>query len=272
MRRRCTPVYLAACHEDLRRHRQELIHELTAHGYRVLPSVAVSEDLIEIVEKELAAASLSVHFLDATEHSLTRRQAELAMNLEASILVWAFEQQLYKTGEGGGIFRELLNKATYLEPPRARPEQVKTEMLALLSAHAAANAPSPNGKKHVYIMCDIREPNDYRKARRIAELIAARDGFHVDLPETAPLDPAELRDDHQAKLRRCHAALLFWDQAHEDWFGSMTSELGSRKFLSNAVGLGDPDKTDDALHHTVLALAGDFKYEELDALLEPLRE
>ena len=272
MRRDCTPVYLAACRRDLRRHRQALVDELTSLGYSVLPSVELAGDLLEVAKEELSRARLSVHVFDAIPHTLSNDQARLAMDLQGKILVWALEPELYKADlDNRELLWRLFGTATYLEPPNARPEKVKAEVLALLSARDRAEVPALNGDRRIYIICDSRDPDDYRRARKIRDLIVRNDKFEVDLSEAGPLDPGEIREDHERKLRMCHGVLLYWGTAERDWFDAMRGDLLSRRFLSNAIALGEGRDRSGVNHHTVLPLDEEFAYAELDPLLEPLR-
>ena len=276
LRRDRVSVYVAHCPSDLQSEREKLVTEFNDQGYRILPEIQIDSRNVDKVAKDgLEAARLSVHLLGAENDSLAVRQARIAMELEKPLIAWSSKPELYlQETEYGEFLRELmeyqdpLRQSQYLD--RTRLERVKTEVLELLQPRPAPAVVTTCDGRRVYILCD-RE--DYKIAWQIRNRIVDQDGFAVDLPETAPLDPADLRADHKRKLQSCDGLLLYWGQASTSWFETTKSDLRARRFSSGAIGVGAEEKISVASSDApVIPLYGDFQYKALDPFLTPLRQ
>jgi hypothetical protein len=276
MRRERSPVYVACCAKPVRGDREKLVSELSDQGYRVLPEIEIDSENVEAVTKQgVDEAGLSVHLFGAETHDLSIRQAEIAMDLRQPLVAWALEADLVRRQDQYGEFLRRL--MAYQDPERrshfldrTRLERVKTEVLTLLEPHEAPPPIDEPKVRRVYIVCDSRVPEDYRSAWKIKNLIAENDNFVVDLPETAPLDPGELRADHNRKLRDSHGLLVYWGKSSPGWFEATKDDLDRKEYLSEAVAVtnGGASGLDGRV---VLRLDAGFPYEALDPFLQPLR-
>ena len=275
MWRAATPVYVATVPRALLAERRQLVEELTAQGFRVLPRIEVdSTNVNQVADEGIAEAELSVHLFGAEEDDVSIQQAALAMGRERTMVTWAVEPGLsQKQGEYGDFLRTLLayqdpqNRSQFLD--RTRIERVKAEVLSLLRPFEAVPAAGANGKRRVYLVADRRTPEDFRDIWKIRTWMLEKDKLEVELPETAPLDPGELRADHERKLAASDGLLVYWNLASEGWFEATKADLDRREYLSEAIGVGKAGFNDPG--RVVLPLVGDFQYQALDPFLDPLR-
>jgi len=272
LRRNHVGVYVAHCPTSLDHERARLVAELTAQGYRILPEVHIGWDNVDTeAAKGLEAAKLSVHLFGPEEDALSVRQARIAMKKERPLVAWTSEKELYRSETKYGEFlHELMGRSHYLDRTL---EEVKTQVLALLKPGKDAPPRRPDGPRRVYILCSHKEIEDFRRAHQLKKWIVERDPFEVDLPETAPLDPEDLIQDHQRKLQGCDGLLLYWGQADEGWFKTTRVDLAARRFRSGAVALGDSSRSAAEITDApVIPLYRDFRYEALEPFLQPLRQ
>lgn len=273
MRRQCVTVYVAHCSQALKDERGRVVAELTAHGYRVLPDIEIDPTNVESVTANgLEDARLSVHLFGACEHLLSERQATIAMDKGRPMVIWTSSAELHRRETPYGRFLlDLMKHSDYLD--RKPLEDVKTEVMKLLEpGPQTARTAAAGGPRRVYILCNRTEPEDIRQAWQIRKWIMERDHFEVVLPEMAPLDPAELIEDHRAKLQGCEGLLLYWGHASKDWFETSRNDLAARRFKSGAIALGDASlSVAGAGAAPVIPLYQDFRYEALEPFLQPLR-
>ena len=253
--------------------------EVNDRGFRVLPEIQIDLRNVEPIARDgLGAAELSVHLFGTEHDELAVRQARIAMSLEKPLIAWTSEPELYrKETEYGRFLAELMKyrdphrRSQYLD--QTRLERVKTEVLEILRPRETAPSVPANGKRRVYILCDGHEVGDYRSAWKIKKWIEERDKFEVDLPETAPLDPGDLRADHKRKLSNCDGLLLYWGQAGKQWFETTQDDLQARHYRSGAIALGSPERAKEEVGAGhVIRLYEDFRYEALESFLRPLRQ
>ena len=277
LRRDRISIYVAQCPSSLQQDRQKIVTELTDQGYRVLPEMQIDSLNVGQVAKEgIETAELSVHLLAAEHDDLPVRQARIAIDIEKPLLVWTSHPELYREqSEYGAFLAELMKhcgsreRSQYLD--RTRLKGVKTEVLELLQSRKPAPARTTNGARRVYILCDGSEKEDFRGAWKIMKWIKEQDKFEVDLPETAPLDPSDLRADHEQKLSACDGLLLYWGQADQAWYDTIRHDL-ARPFRSKAIAFGSAKRSaENVASKDVIHLYKDFRYEALDPFLQPLR-
>jgi hypothetical protein len=275
MWRASTPVYVATVPRELLAQRRQLVEELTAQGFRVLPRIEIdSANVNQVADEGIAEAELSVHLFGAEDDELSIQQAALAMGRERTMVTWALEAGMtQRKDEYGEFLRSLLayqdpqKRSQFLD--RTRVERVKAEVLGLLRPFEAPPAPAAAGKRRVYLVADRRTPEDFRDIWKIRTWMREKDKLEVELPETAPLDPGELRADHERKLASSDGLLLYWNQASEGWFEATKADLDRREYLSEAIGVGKLGFEEPG--RVVLPLVGDFDYQALDPFLKPLR-
>ena len=275
MWRAATPVYVASVPRELLEQRRKLVEELTAQGFRVLPRIEVdSANVNQVADEGVLEAELSIHLFGSDAEELSIRQAAIAMGRERTMVTWALEPGLTdREDEYGEFLRGLLK---YQDPDRrsqfldrTRIERVKAEVLGLLRPFEAAPAETEGGKKRVYLVADRRTPEDFRDVWKMRTWMLEKDKLEVELPETAPLDPGELRADHERKLAASDGLLVYWNQASEGWFEAVKTDLDRKQYLSEAIGVGKPGFAEPG--RVVLPLVGDFDYQALDPFLNPLR-
>ena len=293
MRRNRVAVYVAECpsglegaengireeRKRLQDDRKKVVTELTDHGYRVLPEIRIDQSMLNTVGRTwLEEAQVSVHLLGTEGDPLAIAQARLAMGQKKTLVTWTTKHQLYhEETDYGEFLRELMryqdpySRSQFLEGQSL--EKLKTEILELLKPRSAEPTPRAADGRRVYVLCDGHEDADFKRAYQIGRLIEENDRFHVDLPQTGPLDPGEIRSDHKRKLRACDGLLLYWGQASETWFETTKVDLARRPLTSGAVALGDPGRGLVTVPKTpVIPLYGDFSYQTLDPFLQPLRQ
>src|SRR5690606_38026829 len=72
MWRAATPVYVATVPGDLLATRRQLVDELTAQGFRVLPRIEIdSSNVNQVADEGIAEAELSVHLFGTEEEELS---------------------------------------------------------------------------------------------------------------------------------------------------------------------------------------------------------
>jgi hypothetical protein len=135
-----------------------------------------------------------------------------------------------------------------------------------------------NGHPRVYVLCDRRDSDDTRQAWTLRKAIIEHEGFDVVLPETGPLDPRELREDHEQKLDSSDAVLLYWGHASREWFEENWDDvrlaprlLRSEAYRSQAVYVTDPQEKKPLPDALVIPQSDQFRYGALDPFLAPLR-
>ena len=275
MWRAATPVYVATVPREMLEVRRQLVEELTAQGFRVLPRIEIdSRNVNQVADEGIAEAELSVHLFGADPDDLAIQQAALAMGRERTMVTWAVEPGLaQRKDEYGEFLRRLLayqdplKRSQFLD--RTRIERVKAEVLGLLRPFEPPPAAPAGGPRRVYLVADRRTPEDFRDIWKIRTWMREKDKLEVELPETAPLDPGELRADHERKLAASDGLLVYWNQASEGWFEATKADLDRREYLSEAIGVGKPGFNEPG--RIVLPLVGDFPYQALDPFLNPLR-
>ncbi len=275
MWRSATPVYVAAAPRELLEQRRRLVDELTAQGFRVLPRIEIdSANVNRVADEGVLEAELSVHLFGAEPDELSIRQAAIAMGREGAMVSWALDPSLtQRQDEYGEFLRRLLEyqdprgRSQFLD--RTRIERVKAEVLSLLRPAEAPLSRGEADKKRVYLVADRRTPEDFRDAWKMRTWMLDRDGLDVELPETAPLDPSELRADHERKLEGSDGLLLYWKDASEGWFEATKTDLDRREYISEAIAVGRAGF--DEPGRVVLPMTGELDYRALDPFLNPLR-
>ena len=274
LRRQQVAVYVAHCSPALKDERARVVAELADNGYQVLPNIEIdSMNVAGVAGRGLKAAQLSVHLFGTHVHELSIEQARIAMRSDRALLVWTSQPELHTDpSEYGQFLLELMKRSHYLD--RSPIESVKAAALALLEPNGQS-APSKNNQasRRVYIVCNRREAEDVRRVWQLKKWIVEQDRFEVDVPELAPLDPADLIQDHHRKLANCEGLLLYWGQASGDWFETSRRDLEARQFRSGAIALGDPNRSAaGVVRAPVIPFYPGSPYTALEPFLAPLRK
>ncbi len=250
------PVFLAQTTPDLRSERQKIEEELRQRGHRILPEETLPQSVAEltgVLSRALAEAELSIHQIGSSYDFTVELQNQLAAERAAAgdfqRLFWirpAIEtddqrqrnliHQL-RTGEAAQLGVDLL------EGPI---EELKDEILKKLAPEPEPQGGNGRGGddslKSVYLIC---EPPDMDCVAPLRSALKER-GYPVMLPDFEG-DAAEVRQEHQEKLKICAAALLYYGAARESW---LFKKLGD---LKKIYGLGR--SLDEPLLATAIYLA-----------------
>ena len=225
MWRKRSPVYLAQCSKALKSDYEKLFQELTDQGFRVLPEIELDDSNVEYIAKEgIDEAEISIHLLDSDPDDLALRQAQMTMEMQQPAVTWFQGDRPDEKSEYAELLGRLIahqdsaRRSQFLE--RTRLERVKAEVLGLLRPFEAPEKRETTGTRQVYILCHPEVRSDYQSARKIRNWIVEKERFEVELPETAPLDPSELRQLHETKLGNADGVLLYWGEADLGWFNT----------------------------------------------------
>lgn len=257
-------VYLAETTRDAADVRDQLRHELVAHGYAVLPDEILPDDAAELrsaVARYLERCNLSVHIIGARYAKVPEGEDETRS------VVW--QQQdlaLQRLREGnfdcvawiapGAEVTDVRQKQflDWLEGQLAggRLEFLRTPVDGLKNlvfdrlAPKAVKAPPPaeNRSGRIYLIC---ESEDYDAVNPIRHYLEDS-GLAVDLPLWEG-DPAEIRQDRESILQECDGVLIYHGQASEGWLRIKVREVRGGKalgrtspFVPQAIYLG-PEAT-----------------------------
>ena len=293
-------VYLASCTGDLGEEQAGMRAELEGSGYPVVPGrppPLTSAELEAQVRRELERASLAVilvgrvYGLVPEGGTLSLAEVEDALASERSRtgaisrLIWtppglepSDERQrgfLARLRSGGG-FDE------HTDLLEGRLEDHKTVIRERLQAVArtarpAAAALGPEVPTTVYVVCDQL---DLEAVGPVAEAL-----FQAGLDPVQPVfagTEAELREEHEERLRSCGAVLLYYGAGTDLWLGRKLRELErirglgrTRPMLAQAILVAPPETLAKQVFRTrsalVLRQSGAFDAQCIAPFIELLR-
>jgi hypothetical protein len=250
-------VYVAQTTRDVRDVRDAVARELKDRGFEVLPSAELpgaSEDLQAAIRRDLDRARFSVHVVGARDgfvpegdtRSVVEIQYALAIERRTPGILWHpahLDPQAPATGADDAppstLVRRLAPTATPehgFELLKGTLDQLKLRLLARLAQpDAPAVTPAVAAAEAlrlylVHLRSDVAEA-DRLEAALTADLAAAAG---VSRPAMAAVDvsrprargtPAELRIDHEARLRSSDLIVIMCAHAEPLWIGAKHQEL-----------------------------------------------
>ena len=277
-------VYLAETSSDLRERRDMIRRELQGNGYAVLPDQPlplVGAECTAVVREQLARCRLSVHMIgrnygvvpEGATQSMVALQHELAVARagtgEFCRLIWMppdlttddpRQQQLLdllqsdpRTDAGTDLvktpledFKSLLH--VRLNPPRPKASPPEPA--------PSAGEPTSRAIKQIYLICDRR---DVDGTRPLEDFLFDR--HHEVVLPVFDGDETQVRQEHEANLAECDAALIYYGAGNELWLRSKLRELQkiagygrTKPMLAKAVYLAPPATPEKARFRTLEAM------------------
>jgi hypothetical protein len=293
-------VYVAETSFDVRDRRDSIVRELRAQRYTVLPDEPlplVASECAAFIREQLSQCRLSVHVVganygvvpeDSTE-SIVVLQHELAIERAAAgdfgRLVW-MPPNLTTNDARQQKFIEHLETDARLQ---AGADILKTALEDFKSIlHVRLNPPEPprpnppapptrSALRRIYLICDIL---DLAQAQPIADYLFEE--FEVTLPVFEG-DEAQVREEHEANLKECDAALIYCGDASEIWLRNKMRDLKkiagygrSKPMIATAVYIAPPgtaEKQRFRTHEAIVINPGSaFAPAALEPFVGPLRQ
>lgn len=278
-------VFLAESSPDLQEERELIRRELLQRGHTVLPQRPLPPAAAELearVREQLGRCRLSIH-------PLGRGYGEVPEGGDESVV--ALQADFAAERVAGGRFSRLLWMPPGLEVEDGRQRRFVERLYTDVRAQAGTDfLITPLEKLKVVILHSLRESRepeasgevpasgalqvflvidqgDLEACRPLRDQLVDR-GFEVALPSFDG-DESAVRLDHEAKLRRCDAVMIFWGTGSELWLYGKLLEIRKSPGLgrtkpppSTAVYLSAPETrekkdftTDES--QVVTALDGD---------------
>jgi hypothetical protein len=239
-------VYLAATTRDLGEEHAAIRRELERNGFPVLPDrplPTVACELEAVVRDALERASLAVipvgrrYGVVAEGGTLSLVEVQDALVAERSDagaltrLLWIPPGLVVEDDRQAAFVDRLRSGAGFdertdlLETPIEELKTVIHERLRAIeqAARKPASSADPDrdaGLTTVYLVCDEQ---DRRGADAVADWLFD-EGFEVVLPAFAG-DEAEIREEHEERLRACDAVLLYHASGTDLWLSRKLREL-----------------------------------------------
>jgi hypothetical protein len=277
-------VYLAETSSDLKDQRDAIRRELLGNGYTVLPDQplpVVASECGTVMREQLARCRLSVHMIGRNYGMVPEGATEsiVALQHEAAIergqagdfcrLIWippgvttsdARQQQLLdqvqsdpRNDSGTDLlktpiedFKSVLH--VRLNPPK--PKESKT------TAASQPRSDSADAIKRIYLISDRRDADS---TRPLEDFLFGRQ-YEVILP-VFDGDEAQVRQEHEANLTDCDAALIYYGAGNELWLRSKLRELQkiagygrTKPLLAKAVYIAPPATPEKARFRTLEAM------------------
>jgi hypothetical protein len=235
-------VYLAEVTPDLAQEWENIRRDLLQRRYRVLPEHPLPKKLDELekaVRADLAQCSLSIHLVgneygespDDDTRSYVYLQNELAAERASdkalARLIWMPKESKPEGAEQAEFVKELLEASPVgnTDLLQTSLEDFKTTIQDTLKGKKKA-APEPviieSSIPLVYIICDRADVET--GAVKPLEIYLNALGYDTALPATKT-DEADVRQDHEEKLKTCDAALVFWQSAPRLWLLTKLDDL-----------------------------------------------
>jgi hypothetical protein len=282
-------VYLAETTSDLADERDQIRRELEARSHLVLPDRPLPHaggDLEQVIEGYLERCELSIHPVgafygvvpEARDRSLLEIQNALATRHsragKLTRLVW-MPPGLETRDDRQGTFVDALNNDPNLSSNdgvlETTLEEFKTVMHDKLQKKAEPPI-APDGLKRVYLVFDERDED---AVNPIDDYLYDR-GFEVKRP-LFDGDEAQLRADHEDKLRIADAVIIYYGADDEAWLSRMLLELAGSPATrrASAVYVAGPETKAKARYRTrevdtVIKGFEEFRPDLLKPLLEAI--
>ena len=260
-------IYLAECDEDRRADRNALANNLLARGYRLLPDRELPRSEVayrQAVQGALAQCALAIHLVgnrsgwtpdgptqcagvelqntlsaERSRQGGLRRVVSLPDGLSGADgderqkrFIHALHNDIRVQGGELNTLAEEVDKLITGDLEAVKGAVLNT--LADLEKPPPAPPPSSSGEKVVYLVCDRR---DSAAAEPLRALLAAQ-GCKVRLPAFAP-DAQRARKEHEDRLARCDAVLVFYGAGTKDWYDSVRVDVTKAPSLRQGRPIAD---------------------------------
>ena len=233
MRNHSTSVFVYPPHPgpDVQDAHKQLVAELSAHSYRVLPDRKVN------LTDQLREASLSVFLIGENYDEHAGGLVEIAAQLDKPWVAWCSPGVENAGADQIGFsanVEQLESRTKMYLNPGVSPSKLKEEVMALLKP-APRGIPATEGKPSVYLVYNARDVAERKNAGLISYNF--RRDFHFEHPD----DPAQ----HTQRLTQSEAVLLVWGNADEDWCSREFLEIvqTARQGDSRGLCVFDPKDT-----------------------------
>jgi hypothetical protein len=235
-------IYLAEVTPDLAQEWENIRRDLLQRKYRVLPEHPLPKKLHELekaVRDDLAQCNLSIHLvgdeygdspLDDTR-SYVYLQNELATERASdpkfARLIWMPKESKPQGAEQADFVKELLEASPVgnTDLLQTSLEDFKTNIQDTLKGKKKT-VPAPVIRESdvplIYIICDHADIE--AGAVKPLEIYLNAMGYDTILP-AAKTDEADVRQDHEEKLKIADAALIFWRNAPRIWLLTKLDDL-----------------------------------------------
>jgi hypothetical protein len=236
-------IYLAEAAPDMAREWENIRRDLLQRRYRVLPEHPLPKKLHELeqaVRADLATCNLSIHLVgdeygDSPEddtRSYVYLQNELAAERAAdpnfARLIWMPKESNPQGQEQAEFVKELLEAAPAgnTDMLQTSLEDLKTIIQDALKGKKKSSVPEPVVRESsiplIYIICDRADIE--AGAVKPLQIYLSALGYDTVLPE-AKDGEEDARRDHEAKLKTCDAAIVFWQSAPRLWLLTKLDDL-----------------------------------------------
>lgn len=236
-------VYLAEVTPDLAHEWENIRRDLLQRRYRVLPEHPLPKKLHELekaVRDDLAKCNLSIHLVgdeygdspedDTRSYVYLQNElaAERASDAKFARLIWMPKESKPDGAEQAEFVKELLEAAPVgnTDLLQTSLEDLKTIIQDALKGKKKSESEPVVVKQNdiplVYIICDRADVET--EAVKPLQIYLSALGYDTVLP-AAKDDEEDVRQDHEAKLKVCDAALVFWQSAPRLWLLTKLDDL-----------------------------------------------
>jgi hypothetical protein len=287
-----TTVYLAQTESGLDNKRMNIRRELKEHGYHVLPDKDLPRDVTRLeqeVRGYLKRSQLSLHLIGGNYDSIpegervrsyVRIQYEMALERSAeapdfSQLIWMPRDVEVRDDRQEEFIQSVRgNTSERTELTQGILEDLKTYLISKLKALPAEPVVKSCAELlQIYLIYDRKDHNAMKRLKVF---------LHNQNFEVLTLAKDSRAKDHKNYLAQCDVAMIFQDQADEDWRDQKLRELRkipikdpSRKLLGRAVYLAGPMTEDKemVMSHAIEVIkeCGEFPPKELLQFIEQVR-
>jgi hypothetical protein len=246
-----TVVYVAQTTRDVREAREAIVRELKDRHVEVVPVgdlPSASDELQARVRGDLARADFAVHIVgerdgfapEGDARSVIEIQYALALESRTPGLLWRPRPRGAMgttSGNGAAALADRLAGSAIPENGfdflQGTLDEVKALLLARLTEpRAAPHAPAPEAGRRVYLVylrSELASVESLESALR-ERLTAATPAAAAPPMVTflAPIErgtPAQLRTDHETKLRTSDAVVVVCGRARTEWIEAKITEL-----------------------------------------------
>ena len=299
-------VFLADATHDLVRDRDAVRRELKLRGYRVLPEgplpFHLSDELESAVAEQLAECRMSIHLVgenyglvpEGTTESVTEIEHRLARargveDRDFFRLVW-IPPELDSEDQRQLDFVDRLKTESLdqcSELFQTPLESLKSEVVARLEPPEEEEEPAAAEEEdgddeyvRVYLVCDER---DEEATIQLEDFLWDQENFEVLVPAFDGSE-SEVRLDHQEKLSRADAVVLYYGAGKDLWLSRKLSEIRKSpgygrkkpwlaKPLIYVAPPASPRKSRYRSREAVVVQGGEsFSAEQLEPFVREIRE
>jgi len=291
------PVYLAEATRDMADAHDSIRRDLQDHAHPVAPRQnlpALEGDLESFVRTQLSQCNMSIHligknygvipeeWMESLPEFQYRLAAERAQRCDFMRLVW-IPPGLQIQDERQRKFIERLRADPGLQKGTDLLETPLEDLQTLIYTRLAPRAPKPIRDSEAGCLTQVYLIYDQRDQDAVAPWkdYLFNQGFEVLTPIFEG-DEAEIREEHEASLQTCDAALIFYGAGNECWLRRKLREIQKiagygrtrpmRAVAITVAAPASPQKQQFRTHEaTVIAQFDGFSPEPLGGFLSLVR-